>query len=335
MKPEDVESLVNSLRRKLGSAWADMLEWMRKNNKLGDVIKRLERGDVTGALAHIGTAATKFAQDVNGAYTLSGQRAARWLDGEVGEKLIRFDVTNERAVSWMRQNTLELVKGIGDETRAVAHAALTQGLERGDNPKVIAKEMLDSLGLTPHQMDQVRSYRRALEGGDFSNALDRQLADGRHDRTLIAAQRDDKALSRKQIDTMVDRYRANAVKLRAETIARTEAIRSAHQGQHELFQDAVSRGDIGEQSIVRQWNHRMRGKHNREFHHVMNGQRRGLEEPFMSGLGNEIMFPGDPEAPAVETINCRCVVSVRYVRNTQTAATMRAATTAPLVRRAA
>ncbi len=46
----------------------------------------------------------------------------------------------------------------------------------------------------------------------------------------------------------------------------------------------------------------------REWHETMNGQIRNIDEPFTSGQGNELMYPGDPSAPANEVINCRCAL---------------------------
>jgi hypothetical protein len=45
----------------------------------------------------------------------------------------------------------------------------------------------------------------------------------------------------------------------------------------------------------------------RESHREANGQERELEQPFDVG-GVELMFPGDPEGPAGEIINCRCTL---------------------------
>lgn len=47
----------------------------------------------------------------------------------------------------------------------------------------------------------------------------------------------------------------------------------------------------------------------RDFHLSMDGQEVGVDEPFIDGNGNEVMFPGDPDCfrTAPETVwNCRC-----------------------------
>jgi len=322
MNAEEMDKLVTTLRRRYGREWAEMVEYLRRTNKLRAVANAIARRDVDAALAGIDRAAKAFAQQVNAGFSLAQQRTARWLNERV-DAPIRWDVANTRSVAWMQQNTLSAVRGITNETREMVRTAMSEGLAAGTNPKAIAREIRDSIGLTRHQRAQVQSYRRALEQGDFANALGRELADGRYDRTIMAAQRDGRALSRTEVNRMVDRYRAGAVKRRAETIARTEAIRSAHEGQRELFQEAIDDGDVEAKQLVRTWVHYNGGKHPRDFHQQMHGQVRGHDEPFRSGLGNDVMFPGDPDAPPEETINCRCTITIRYVRNDAARSRMR------------
>jgi uncharacterized protein with gpF-like domain len=46
----------------------------------------------------------------------------------------------------------------------------------------------------------------------------------------------------------------------------------------------------------------------RESHAAMDGQCVSIDEPFISGDGNELQYPGDPSAPPSDTYNCRCEV---------------------------
>ncbi len=50
----------------------------------------------------------------------------------------------------------------------------------------------------------------------------------------------------------------------------------------------------------------------RESHEPMNGQVRRWDEPFITGDGNYLMYPGDTSAPIKEWIRCRC--NLRRVR---------------------
>ncbi len=52
----------------------------------------------------------------------------------------------------------------------------------------------------------------------------------------------------------------------------------------------------------------------RDSHREMDGQIKPLNKPFITGAGNEIMFPGDTNAPIEEWINCRC--NVRRIQET-------------------
>jgi uncharacterized protein with gpF-like domain len=103
------------------------------------------------------------------------------------------------------------------------------------------------------------------------------------------------------------RYRA----YRAEVIGRTEGLRAANEGSTELFRQAVADGTLPVGGMVRQWQ-TAKDERVRSTHARMHGQTRGLTEPFITGAGVPLMYPGDPAGPAAETIQCRCVVSVDF-----------------------
>ena len=109
---------------------------------------------------------------------------------------------------------------------------------------------------------------------------------------------------------MVGRYRERYLRFRAETIARTEALRAVHQSSEEAYRQAVDQGQLDPGALVRTWitaaDERVRGSHR-----AMMGQQRGFDETFTSGVGNRLRFPGDPNAPASETVRCRCVLTTR------------------------
>jgi hypothetical protein len=55
----------------------------------------------------------------------------------------------------------------------------------------------------------------------------------------------------------------------------------------------------------------MRDERVRHSHAAMNNQVQPLEQPFISGNGNALMYPADPSAPDDEVYGCRC--SLEYV----------------------
>ena len=307
--------LLDLIERHLGNGWIDLAEYLRDHNQLADIEARLEEDDIEGVIADIDVAAKQFAAETQAAYDLAGAAEANWLSDELSSPdvpvVVRFDVENWRAVERARSDDLELVRGLAEEQRANVKQILADGVQRGLNPREMAKDIRGSIGLAPIQERAVRSYRRALEDGDWSNALGRELRDARADRSLERLLRDGGQLGEERIDSLVDRYRANYLTHRAEVIARTEGLRSLHQGTEDLFCQAIDRGDVVVGQLVRIWNS-AHDRRVRRSHYAMDKQERDFGEPFESGNGVELRYPGDPDADSSEVVNCRCVVSTRF-----------------------
>ncbi len=215
-----------------------------------------------------------------------------------------FDGTNQGAIASLKEHRLRLVQGFTSEQTRVAQTAVHRGLLEGRNPRAQAREFRESIGLTEKQEQHVSNYRRLLQTQDKA-ALSRRLRDARFDPTIERSIREGKPLGAEQIDKMVDRYRQRAVALRAETIARTESIRALSAGQDEMYRQAVSEGSIGRDEVEMEWS-TARDERVRMSHFLMNGQRQKIGDPFVSGLGNLLYYPSDPDAPPEDTINCRC-----------------------------
>jgi len=49
------------------------------------------------------------------------------------------------------------------------------------------------------------------------------------------------------------------------------------------------------------------GERTRDTHRAADGQMVGMNDTFTVG-GSELRYPGDPNGPAAEVINCRCAV---------------------------
>ena len=93
---------------------------------------------------------------------------------------------------------------------------------------------------------------------------------------------------------------------RALTIARTEALSAYNGGKFASFQSqARSLGGSWEKIWLATHDHRTRFTHTEEGGGDL--QRVGLLEPFVIG-GAPLMYPGDPEGPPGEIINCRCTI---------------------------
>lgn len=308
--PEEMDALLTAVERQLGASWRQVVDSLRDQNSLDDIAARLRVGDIDGAVRGVQDAAASFATDLHAAYVDAGKATSAYVDSEV-DAVVRFDQVNQRAVNWATRNKMDLVREVTQEQRDLVRQVIVDGTRGGDNPLIVARTLRQSLGLTAQQAQIVENYRKALEAGDWSNALGRELSDGRSDRSVTAAQSSGKAMTQAQIDTAVDRYRTKMVNLRADTIARTEGLRAVHQGAEEALQQAVDNGDVDKDDIVRSWHHANVGKNSRPGHKAMNGQKRKLGEAFETGDGVAIKYPGDPDAGPEQVLNCRCCLTTR------------------------
>lgn len=242
------------------------------------------------------------------AYLLAADDVMAFISGSIGIE-VNFDRMNTRAVEQMREASLRLIQQFTSGQRAATRMALVSGVRQGLNPREQARLFRQSIGLTANQTQAVANYRRLLEQGS-ARALERALRDKRFDRTVRAAI-DGKALTTDQIDRMVDRYYERSLAFRAETIARTEALGAVHQGSDQGFAEAIAQGVIDEE-LSQAWHTAGDGRVRHPSHTFMNGQIRVFGEPFLSGTGNLLRYPGDQRAPASDSIKCRCAKSTRF-----------------------
>lgn len=309
--------LLASTQTALARAWSASIRHLREENPVEQLAERIRIHVHPDALiSGLNESLASFAAAEHNAYIAAAQSTARQAESatRISKKLLNFDPADPDVLTWAERNRLDKVRALTFEQRSLIRAMLIRIDEDGTNPLEAAKDILDSLGLTPAQDAIVASYRRSLQAGQFSEALQRELSSGNADRVIAAAQRASRSLTTEQINRAVDQYRANFIRLRAETIARTESQRIAHQGSDALYAQAIRRGDLVAEQLECEWLHSPTAKdksHERKFHKVMHGQKRAYGEPFVSGLGNELMFPGDPDAPPEEVIGCRCARTVR------------------------
>lgn len=301
--------LLDRMEPKLRTAFLEAIEGLRGSIDWKEVESLLGQGRFAEAMHKIeinSVRLMRFTNQVNTAFQVSAQETAAVISGVV---TVDFDLTNLRAVDIMRRNRLEFVREFLDEQRRATHFALNEGVQRGVNPRVMAREFRQSIGLTQRQERAVANFRRLLSE-DPRDALTRRLRDGRFDRTVLRSIRTGRPLSQTQIDKMVTRYRERFVKFRAEKIARTEALTSVHEGSEEMYQQAIDEGKLDASTLIKTWMH-SQDKRVRDSHSTMHFQTRRHGELFITGAGNRIRHPGDRNAPAREIIECRCAMSTR------------------------
>jgi len=295
---------------------------------IAQLVEAIEAGDVERAFRLLGfsdaamrplTAAIERAFETGG--VLTGRTFPKYLTTPSGKAVFRFDVRNARAEAWLRDKSSSLVTAITDGARSNVQTALTVGMEKGLNPRVVALDIVGrvnpasgkreggSIGLSANQELWVRSAQTKLENLD-NGYFNMELRDKRFDRTVAAAIRDGKPLSRETVDKLVGRYRDAALKWRGDNIARTEAMQALNASEYEATRQAVDIGAVKKDAVQREWDDAGDGRV-RPSHRKLNGQRVGLDEPFVSPLtGARMKHPGDTSlgAPTSEVAMCRCRV---------------------------
>ena len=303
-----LEALLDRAEPELRTALMNAFAAATSASTIEELIALIEAGRVDEAIQVAANAgAIRIADGYAAVFTISGRNTAEFLE-DVLELVVGFDQVNTRAVRVMQRERLRLISNFTAEQRNATRSALIEGIRRGDNPVDQARNFRNSIGITDRQQRAVDNYRRLLQSGS-SEALQRELRDRRFDRTVRRAIRTGEPLTQEQIDRMVERYAERTRAFRARTIARTEALRAVHQGSEEMYNQAIEQGVLNSDQLLRTWHdaddRRVRSSHNR-----LDGLQRRIGETF-PGDDGPLRFPGDPEAPASETVQCRCVLSTR------------------------
>jgi len=165
------------------------------------------------------------------------------LDGVQVEKAsvgtsMNFDLLNPDTIKFLQIYKFELIQNISNTTREAIRQIMLDGVRNGEAPSVIARNIRLHIGLTAQQAQAVLNYKRALEKGQGSIALQNALRDQRFDSTVAAAINAGKPLPKEKIQKLVGAYLRKSLKYRAETIARSESIRASTIGQNIAWRQA-------------------------------------------------------------------------------------------------
>lgn len=299
----ELERLLDKFEPKVRRTFLEIVRDIKDDLTLAEITEALESGRIVEAMQR----ATDYAR-LGDAVVEANVAGAEQTAAELREldNSISFDRTGARYGDTITDQRLQLITGVALQQREAIAEVLIAGLRADDPPAKIARGIRESIGLTGPQESAARRFEEALE--DMSPKALRRELDARDRKTIRRAIREGKALTQKQIDNMVARYRRRALKLRAETIARTEVLRALHEGQEEMLRQVIDAQKIDAGTLVRTWRTAADSKV-RSSHRFMDGQDRALGEVFTTGNNFLLAYPGDPDGPASETINCRCTLT--------------------------
>jgi hypothetical protein len=309
---EEFDKLLSKLERDMRQAFIAAVKRLGDRIDVGKIAALLRAGRISEAIGTVNASMV-----MNGFRPIAMQASystvfAAQTTAQQAQDLVQYDIVFDHAdtetLSYLRTHEMNLIREMTAQALASVKDAIIRGQREGRNPRSTALDVRQFIGLTQRQSTAVMNYRLALEQMD-RDAMRRELRDKRFDTTVLQSILDGKPMSPEKINRMVERYREKYLSYRATTIARTEALRAANGGTHLAWSQQVKNGRVPLGAIRRQWYHshdlRVRNSHLRIPGMNKNGV--GLNEPFKSPLG-PILYPGDIEADAANTINCRCTV---------------------------
>lgn len=228
-----------------------------------------------------------------------------------------FDWTNPRAERWLREHSSRLITLINNEQRESIREVLEAGVRAGRNPRSIALDIVGRMnrttgrreggiiGLNGPQARAALNARSDLEDLN-SNYFTRKARDRRFDSLVRRHIESGTPLSEADINRIVGRYEDRLLKLRGDTIGRTEALSSLNEASDESLRQVIDEGLAPPDAVKRIWRHSHAGNE-RPGHLEMEGTERGPDEPYTNPVtGAVLMHPG--AGPASEVINCRCML---------------------------
>lgn len=123
----------------------------------------------------------------------------------------------------------------------------------------------------------------------------------------------EKGYSIPHVADLIRTYATEVAPARATMIARTELIGAVNGGSHAVATIANRYGQAqGQPQLLKIWlsaeDEKVRDDHVDAASDYGSGNGIALDEPFMVG-GAPMQYPGDPDGPADEVINCRCAIS--------------------------
>ena len=306
-----------------------ILDDVRDNGTVAQLARLIEQGRVEDVLDLLrldaGTWAP-LAEQIRQVYMAGGKVTADALGripDDEGLFTARFDARSPQAERWLSEKSSTLIVEIVNEQREAARIAIRAGLERGDNPRTTALDLIGRvnqatgrreggfIALTSGQAEWVNSARDKLDNLDPSY-FDMKLRDKRLDPVIRQAMAAGHPVPRATVESAITRYQARAQRYRGEVIARTETLNALRASQNEAVRQAAEEAGVEAGEAVKVWSS-TGDERTREAHLEMDGQEVMMNEPFETPDGELLMYPGDSSmgASAANTIQCRCSVSYR------------------------
>lgn len=319
--------LLDETRSKIREAYINAVTTKLTAVQIGVMQDLIDRGDIEGAVAMLkldNSLIDDVVDEIRIAYRKSGQMAVEDLRPPPDIRKVRsaaftFAVLgNPRAEQWLLEQSSRLIVEVVEQQRTLVRSVISESLGRGRNPRDVAIQVTGRLnrktrkreggivGLWSGQERWIENAQAELDNGQFAEYLSRRLRDRRFDRTVIKHMKAKTPIPLETRKKMILAYRARALKYRGEVIGRTESLRSVNAAKLEGMEQVVENGGIkNRQNAKHEWQATLGSVRTRDTHKAAHGQVRQIDEYFDIG-GFPMRYPGDPNGPPQESIQCRC-----------------------------
>jgi hypothetical protein len=187
---------------------------------------------------------------------------------------VAFDPANPVSVQWAETHAADLVTNVSDSTREAIRSATVEAIEARTPPRQAARSIRGMIGLDRNRERTLAHFREALiDGGVTGDELTRRI----------------------------EREAARLIRDRAFTIARTEALNAANEGQRLLWEQGVAEGAIPA-TTEREWLTAQDERVDDEVCAPMHGQRARMGQPFTTPVGERM-------GPTLHP-RCRCTTTL-------------------------
>ena len=326
MNESAYKRLLARLEPQVRDAFLDSVQNMQDDVAIRQLENALQSQDVPAALEALNLDPSQFSgleEALRDAMREGGQEEMDAQQRHARTLAMYFSIGNPRAERIAREHSSSLVTGLLEEARTAVRERIATGISTGTNPITTARTIAGTfnratggreggiVGLAENQQTWVRNAELELQNlsrGYFK----RRQRDKRFDSTVNKAIKSGRPLPPETRERILRKYRAKLLKLRGETIARTESIASLNAGRMEATQQLIDRGMITPDLVTKTWSSTLDSRL-RDAHRTMHNQKQAFDAPFRSPTGAQLQYPGDISlgAEGEDVINCRCYVEIR------------------------
>lgn len=331
-----VRALIAKLESELRGTFERAIADLRDNIDYSALVEALEGRNLAGAIEALNideAAFNEYRSVWERLYSQAGEVEADGIKRATGAVGVRFNMADPAAAAWIRDQSSFRITAITDDLRDAVASAISEGFAEGRGPRDIARDIVGRsarggrrqggiIGLDGPRAERYGKITRGMETPEGVRSLIVKHRDGsigmRYKVNPATASRikrayargeavpaADRAISARQLNNML-------LKERGDTIARTETLQGVEAARSEAWKQGLRRLNAGPDEVEKIWQHGGGPKDPRPHHVAMNGQSViGLDAEFEFDNGARMRFPGDPRAPASETVNCSCGVIYR------------------------